>query len=196
MSKPPKKKSCRTCKEKFIPFSSLATACSPKCAIEQAKVAEEKKIKKDHKERKERLKNKSDYLKEAQTAFNAYVRERDKGQPCISCGKYEGELKIKHFITMVCGHFLSVGAHGELRFHPFNANLQCTRCNGGAGKYGNFNNKELTVTKSYRINLVDKIGLENVEWLESQYQPQNLTIEDVKEIKIYYREQLKAIKQG
>ena len=95
---------------------------------------------------------------------------------------------------MVCGHYLSVGSHPELRYHDFNRNLQCTRCNGGAGKYGQFNNKAKTVTQEYRENLIKKIGLENVEWLEGPHEAQNLQIDDIKEIKEYYREQLKIIK--
>ena len=94
---------------------------------------------------------------------------------------------------MVCGHYLSVGAYPELRFSTFNANLQCTRCNGGAGKYGKFNSKELTVTQHYRENLIKKIGIENVEWLEGPHETQNRTIEDIKEIKAYYKDKLKEI---
>ena len=47
----------------------------------QGKKTRQKAIQKDLRERKQKLKTKSDYLKEAQTAFNAYVRARD--QRCM-----------------------------------------------------------------------------------------------------------------
>ena len=202
-----KPKICKICSESFIPmFSTTQKTCKKmRCIIELVNLNKEKKLqrdikafkkseRKDLRERKEALKSRSDWLKEAQVAFNAYIRERDKGNLCISCGKSEAELKIKNPIAMVCGHFLSVGGHPELRFQEYNANLQCTRCNGGAGKYGQFNSKGLTVTQDYKINLIDKIGLSNVEWLEGKHEAQNWQVEDIKEIKAYYREQLKQLK--
>jgi hypothetical protein len=202
-----KPKRCRQCKEEFIPWNSTQVCCDYQCAIDYVKEKQEKNLKRDIdkakqaerreiKRRKEKLKSKSDWTKEAQAAANAYTREVDKGEACISCGLFEHELNIKSNVVMVCGHYLSVGAHPELRFHDFNRNLQCTRCNGGAGKYGNFNNKEKTVTQNYRVNLIKKIGLENVEWLEGPQQAQNLTIDDIKDIKQYYREQLKILKSS
>ena len=190
-----KQKKCRSCKEKFPYYNSTQIACSPKCALELVKQKKSKEYDKETRRLKESIKSKSKWIKEAQSVFNAYIRCRDKGDACISCGKHEAELKINNPISMVCGHYLSVGAHPELRFHPFDGNLQCTRCNGGAGKYGNFNNKEKTVTQSYRVNLIKKIGLEMVEWLEGPHEPQKLSIEDIKEIKQHYKEQLKLIKE-
>jgi len=200
-------KTCPICGDKFTPrYNTTQKPCNKiRCAIELVNLNKEKKLQKDIKafkkserkelkERKDKLKSRSDWLKEAQVAFNAYIRERDKGNVCISCGKSEAELKIKNPIAMVCGHFLSVGGHPELRFQEYNANLQCTRCNGGAGKYGQFNSKGLTVTQDYKINLIDKIGLENVEWLEGAHKSQNWQVDDIKEIKAYYREKLKIIK--
>ena len=202
MKKTPRTKKCRNCGKSFNPFSSIAVACSPKCAIdlveerkEKMSIKQSKLDRKATRERKQALKSKSDWLKECQTAFNAFIRARDVGNVCISCGKSKEELKINHIISMVCGHFLSVGAHGELRFNALNAHLQCTRCNGGAGKYGNFNNKELTVTQNYRARLIDKIGQAKVDWLEGPQQAHNLTVEDIKEIKQYYKEQIKYHKE-
>ena len=58
-------------------------------------------------------------LKKAQTVVNAYVRNRDDGKPCISCGKPGNQA----------GHYFSVGQYSALRFDPQNIHLQCTRCN-------------------------------------------------------------------
>ena len=174
-----KPKKCRICKEKFQPFNSLMVVCSPKCAIEDAREKKKKADKKFVRDGRERLKTKSDHLREAQTATNAYVRERDKNEPCISCGT------TKETIQYCAGHYKTRGGHPELRFHPMNIHKQCNQyCNLQLS--GNI--------PKYRPNLIDKIGLSNVEWLEGQHESQNLTIGDIKEIKQYYKEQLKRLK--
>ena len=178
-------------------MNSTNSVCGWKCALLQVNRINERKAtiaskkvdsakKRDLALRKLALKSKSDWLKECQTAFNAYIRARDKDNACISCGKFEAELNIKSPIAMVCGHYLSVGGHPEKRFNPKNGNLQCTRCNGGAGKYGKFNNKERTVTQNYRIRLIEKIGLDNVEQLEGDNTAKHYTIEQIKELKAEY----------
>lgn len=189
-------RTCKSCQTKFEPkYNTIQPTCSIQCAIDYANEKKLKERRKDTRKRKQALKTLPDWKKDAQNnAFNPYIRYRDRGQVCISCGKSEQELNIKNPISMVCGHYLSVGAYPELRFHPFNAHLQCTRCNGGAGKYGQFNSKALTVTQEYRERLIKKIGQSNVDWLESPHQAQNLTIDDAKEIKAYYKNQLKYLK--
>ena len=178
-----KPKKCRICRNEYEPFSSTQVVCSPKCAIEHVnkrekakRASETKEIRKDIRKRKEALKSRSDWLREAQTAFNAYVRTRDAGQVCISCQK---PPKKKN-----AGHYKSVGAHPELRFHPFNNNLQCEHCN----TYKSGNQIE------YRIHLINKIGLDNVEWLEGGHEAQKWSIEEIKEIRDYYKEQTKLLK--
>lgn len=194
-------RTCKVCKTKFEPqYNSVQPVCSIACAIKKShddRVKEcVKRIRarrKETRERKQKLKSRTDWIKEAQAAFNAYIRGRDIGNKCISCGKSEQELKINNPIAMVCGHFLSVGAYPELRFNEFNGNLQCTRCNGGAGKYGQFNSKAKTVTQDYEHALIQKIGQDNVDWLKGAHCSQNLTAEDAKEIKEYFREKLRLL---
>ena len=171
-----KKKTCRICKDKFTPFQTTAIVCSPKCALVHINNQKLLARKKDTRERKKALKTKSDWLKEAQSAFNAYIRERDKHENCISCQRLPKKRNA--------GHWKSVGAYPELRFHPFNCNLQCEHCN----TYKSGNQVE------YRANLVNKVGVYNVEWLEGPHKVQNLTIEDIKEIKQWYKDQLKYLK--
>lgn len=88
-------------------------------------------------------------IKIATVHFNKFIRERDKDKPCISCGKFK---------SLQAGHYLSAGHHANLRFNELNTNGQCAGCNLFLS--GNLIN--------YRINLVKKIGLEKVEFLESQ----------------------------
>ncbi len=168
-----KEKRCKVCNSTFTQFRSTQKVCSVKCAraYAQQKAAEkrEREERRENLRRKEGLKTLSDWLKEAQTEFNKFIRLRDAGNLCISCQK---PPKKKN-----AGHYRSVGAAPELRFEEDNCHLQCEHCNNH--KSGN--------AVDYRINLVNKIGLERVEWLEGPHEPKRYRIEDAKEIKKTYR---------
>jgi hypothetical protein len=193
--KPLKPKKCKSCKEEFQPFNSLAQTCSIGCAIslvaarkERLEARKRKALRKDTRERKKALKGRSEWLKLAQTAFNAYIRWRDREDPCISCGEYVNDSDLICGSRWDCGHYLTRGAYPELRFSELNAHKQCSSCNGGAGR---FVKKNLTVSKAYRERLIKKIGLDNVEWVEGQQKAQNWSIEDIEDIQIYYKDLLK-----
>lgn len=162
-----------------------------KCAIAFSKRKAEEKRKKQEKsdrlaaskrmrERKEALKSRSDWLKEAQKAFNEFIRLRDKDLPCISCGRYhEGQYHA--------GHYRSVGACPELRFNEDNVNKQCSVCNNH--KSGNIGD--------YRLGLIEKIGLERVEFLERKdHPPLKLSVEEIKELIKVYRAKVRELKNA
>ena len=111
----------------------------------------------------------------AQKAFNAYVRARDYGSPCISCGK---------MTELQAGHYRSVGSSPELRFEESNAHLQCVRCNRDLS--GN--------AVAYRKRLLLKIGAEKLDWLEGPHAAKLYTIEDLKQIAASYRRKCKELK--
>ena len=170
-------KRCRSCKTMFEPsVSSLQVVCSPQCAIAYAgtKPAKEhlrKAKSKEHRERKKafRDKDRSWWMKKAQTEFNKFIRNRD-GNFCISCGVETGQFHA--------GHYKSVGHAGAaLRFHEDNVHSQCAQCN--TFKSGNI--------AQYRINLVDKIGEKRVEWLEGPHDTVKYTIDDLKAIRAKYK---------
>ena len=181
MSKP-KETKCKVCGCYFVKTISLTQkVCSPKCAIilskEQARKKKEKEERAERRERKAKLKSRSEWLKDAQSVFNKFIRLRDKNEPCISCGKY-------HTGQYHAGHYRSVGACPELRFCELNVHKQCAPCNDH--KSGNI--------IEYRINLVKKIGVDKVEWLERQdHEPKKYTIEDCKEIIKYYKAKIKDL---
>jgi len=87
---------------------------------------------------------------------------------------------------------LTVGAYPELRFEKLNSHKQCKSCNGGSGKY---TKKNHTVANQYRINLINKIGIEKVEWLEGPHQAKHWSIEDIKEIKKMYANKAKELEK-
>lgn len=84
----------------------------------------------------------------AQKIFNAYIRKRDEGKPCISCGKPGNQA----------GHYFTVKQFNALRFDEDNVHLQCAYCN----KYMHGNQA------MYRIGLVNRIGVERVSKLEAK----------------------------
>lgn len=170
-------KKCRICKAEFKPFNSLHVACSPGCALQIARKALNKDAKEKAKEQrkwvreqKQRLKTKGEHTREAQQAFNAYIRERDRNRPCISCGTYTaGQFHA--------GHYRTTKAAPELRFEELNCHKQCAQCN-------NFDSGNIV---EYRISLVQRLGQEAVDWLEGPHDPKRYTIDDLKAIKTKYR---------
>ncbi|MCP4493118.1 MAG: NinG family protein [Gammaproteobacteria bacterium] len=133
-------------------------------------------------------------LPAAQSAFNAYIRKRDSGKPCISCYRSIMEIEKndgwKVGGSWDCGHFLTIGSHPELRFNEMNAHRQCKSCNGGSG---NFSKKNHTVQKEYKIKLVERIGLKEVAWLEGPHEAKKYTVQDLKEIELYFKKKLKLL---
>ena len=122
-------------------------------------------------------------IKEAQHEFNAYIRFRDSDKPCISCGKPLDGDSIGGVFD--CGHYRSRGAAGHLRFHPANAHGQCKHCNRwGSGQ-----------VQDFRLGLVERIGIEAVERLESDNTPHKWTQQELIDIKLEYRAKLKELKE-
>jgi len=85
--------------------------------------------------------------KKAGDVFRAWIRNRDKGNRCISCGAWE---------PSDAGHFYPAGTVPALEFDEDNVHLQCRKCNF----------YESANLHHYRPNLIKKIGLERVERLD------------------------------
>lgn len=172
--KPLKQRACKVCREVFTPARMGMKVCSPACALslaksERAKAEKRRQVleRKAIRERKERAKTRGDWQREAQAAVNAFVRERDKDLPCISCGRF-------HQGQWHAGHFRSVGSAPQLRYDADrNIWRQCAPCN----TYLSGNLIE------YRKGLVARIGLAAVEQLEADQAPRHYSVDDLKEIK-------------
>ncbi|QZA71302.1 NinG-like recombination protein [Pseudomonas phage AH02] len=178
-----KPKKCSQCGESFIPGRMGQAVCGPKCALaaaptyrEKAQKAIDRENDKKHRQAKEKIKTKAEHTKEAQQAFNAWIRARDTHLACVSCGRH-------HQGQYHAGHFRTVGANPELRFEPLNCHKQCAPCN---------NHKSGDIV-NYRLELVRRIGAEAVEWLEGKHEPKRYTIEDLQTIKAHYRKLLREI---
>lgn len=165
----------------FTPHSSFVTWCSPQCGYElsQSKVEKDRKAKwkQEKKAIKEKLMKPQDWLRLLQKIFNTYVRERDKGKPCISCA-------IKWDKTFHAGHCFTVGSYPNLRFDEDNCHGQCVQCN--LHYHGN--------SAEYILRLPERIGIENYESLLSRKQDTlRLTLPEVKEKIEYYKAQIKTL---
>lgn len=79
---------------------------------------------------------------ELQILVNTYVRKRDAGLPCISCGQFRSDIQA--------GHFYSVKGYDGLRFDLDNIAAECSGCNC-------FDESHLI---AYADNLLERIGQE------------------------------------
>lgn len=152
--------------------AKYCTTCKRIRALEmqkQSRLRSIERLKTKVKKTKKKAKTKTlaQWKKTTQRVFNKWIRTRDEGRGCISCLK-------KTSSVWHAGHYLSVGSKSALRYEENNCHLQCLSCN--TYKHGNL--------VLYRINLVDKIGEEQVKKLENRRN----------EIKKWTREELKRIR--
>lgn len=186
-----KTRRCKVCRAEYQPIKPLQKVCNYDCALSLAastRAKEEKvarvKEKRQDKVKRESLKRRADYVKEAQTAFNAWVRARDAGKPCICCGQpLKGHDSISGH-NVDAGHYRSVGSAPHLRFVENNCHAQLVACN----RYGSGR------AVDYRIGLIARIGLEAVEALEADQTPRKYTVDELKAIKAKYQLLTKELK--
>ncbi|UAX00659.1 recombination protein NinG [Proteus terrae] len=190
-----RRRRCKICREWFIPKQSFQNWCSPEHGFELSEQRRSKdrekalaKLKKENQEKEREAKDKlksrklavkplSYFTKQAQTAFNAFIRERDKDEPCISCGRFhEGQYHA--------GHYRTTGANPELRFDEDNCNKQCAPCNNHLS--GNIEN--------YTPRLIEKIGQERFDRLMGSHELPKWKREDYERIRDHYRAKLKELK--
>ncbi|MGK9173373.1 recombination protein NinG [Yokenella regensburgei] len=195
MKKKPRRK-CTVCREWFHPTRDGQFVCSFECANAHGKVAndaakaekqrkdkarlvaEKKADRQRQAERRMAVKPLSYFIKQAQKAFNDFIRYRDRNLPCISCDRH-------HDGQYHAGHYRTTGANPELRFDEDNCHKQCSVCN-------NHLSGNLT---AYRPALMAKIGQERFDTLMGPHALTKLTRDDYIRIRDEYRSKLKALKQ-
>lgn len=173
-------KSCAHCQTPFTPQRMGQRVCSPRCAGRYVK-AEKKAERAETRARKAALKRIPDLIAEADDAFAAYIRERDRqaGHPCISSGKpldWSGNQTD-------AGHYRSKGAASHLRYNEHNCHAQSKHDNRYLA--GN--------AVDYRIQLIRRIGIAAVEALEADNRVHKWTREQLETVKSYYKTKLKAL---
>ena len=190
-----RRRRCKICREWFMPEKDFEKWCSQAHKEELAiklyrkqNEARQEKLKKEQqakeREKKDKLKIRklavkplSYFKQQAQTAFNSYIRQRDAGNSCISCGRNTGA-------KMNAGHYRTVGANPELRFDEDNCHLQCEHCN--SYRSGNI--------EEYTPNLIEKIGQERFDRLMGVHELPKWKREDYERIRNEYRLKLKELK--
>lgn len=216
---PNRKRKCKYCGELFLGHSGVKIALSWFCsmehgisfardegkkAIKRERKSRELKVKREaienrklDKQRLMELKPTSYWMKRAQREFNKYIRLRDSGLPCISCGAppelIESKQGWKVGGAWDAGHYLSVGSHPNLRFEELNVHRQCKSCNGGAG---NYSRKNWQTTQDYRDQLIKRIGLSSVEWLESNHEPKRYRKADYQAVEAKYKDKIKELERS
>lgn len=185
------------CREWFHPAFANQWWCGPECGAkialerrsrerDKALKAAEKKRRREEQQQKDKLKirklalkPRSYWIKQAQQAVNAFIRERDRDLPCVSCGTMSAA-------QWDAGHYRTTASAPQLRFDPRQIWKQCQVCN--QHKSGNI--------VPYRAELIRRIGIEQVEDIESNHNRHRWTIEECKAIKAEYQQKLKNLRNS
>lgn len=177
---------CRNCKHTFERTKPMQVVCSLPCAITYG-IAKSARIKahqdrvetQETRKQREKIKPRKEWMKEALEAFCAWIRKRDEGLPCISCGRHAGQ---RHG-----GHYRDTFHYAALAFESDNCHAQCAQCNAPPpmGRGGNLIN--------YRAGLMARIGEDRVRELEGHQPVKKYTIDDLHVIRDDYRKRLKGI---
>ena len=186
-----KQSKCKVCSCSYIKTRPLQTVCSPTCAMTMARSVTAKTTAKAQASDRKKVKAKLDdmqtkpqLIKKGQTAFNAFIRARDAGKPCISCGVPLPTGQVGG--NFDCGHYRSVGSAPHMRFVEDNAHGQCKRCNMHlAGNH-----------VEYRKKLIERIGLASVESIESDNTLRKYTHQGLIELAKQYRAATLIIKKA
>ncbi|MES2592368.1 MAG: recombination protein NinG [Bacteroidota bacterium] len=187
----PTYRKCKVCLSKFKidPFKPFLPGCSYDCNVAYSKIllankkAKEerdftKQCRKDKKAFYDNNKTHSDYLADLQDVFNAFIRQRDKLLPCISCGTMNN-------VKYDAGHFYSRKGYSGIRFDEDNVHKQCSN-NCNVHLSGNF--------AEYSIQLPKRIGQERFNALvERRHKELRLSIPEIKELIIEYKHKLKQL---
>ncbi|EAN6732557.1 TPA: recombination protein NinG [Salmonella enterica subsp. enterica serovar Muenchen] len=191
------RRKCKCCNEWFIPKYQNQYWCNEICGTkialerrskerEKAEKAAEKKRRREEQKQKDKLKirklalkPRSYWIKQAQQAVNAFIRERDRDLPCISCGTLTSA-------QWDAGHYRTTAAAPQLRFDERNIHKQCVVCN--QHKSGNL--------VPYRVMLIERIGIAAVDEIESDHKRHRWTTEECKAIKAEYQQKLKDLRDS
>lgn len=156
---------CRYCSKKLgndFYQGGLSKYCNTEHYIEQTiqnknklidkgrKIQKAEQKKKDKAKLKE-LRSRSEWFDILQKLVNQYVKIRDAGKPCCTCGTKKPNIKYD------AGHFIPQKGSDPRRFELTNIHIQCSlNCNQhGSGKRA-----------EYREFIRDKYGGSHLEWLE------------------------------
>lgn len=172
---------CTTCRKPITGRrSSMQTKCV-RCVL-RAAYAKDKAARQDRRETKQKLeamKSLCELRQEAQAAFNAFIRARDRkaGYGCICCDAPLDWNSTKPGGAVDAGHFVSRGSAIELAFDERNVNAQRKNCNRPGG----------TTRAQFTAGMVRRHGAAVVAELEGPHDIPRLRHDDLRAIKHKYR---------
>lgn len=183
---PPKRCAYEKCGREFMPQRPMQAVCNPLCAsrLVRARAAAKKAEERTRTgKQREAMKSLRELLAEAQTAFNAYIRERDAGLPCIDCGEpFEPQ---KPGGSMDAGHFRARSVAPQLRFNEDNTFGQRKNCNRPGG----------TTYARFRAGVEGRIGLVRLAAIEADNTAHKWTKDEARTTRDTYRQKLKDLKK-
>ena len=123
------------------------------------------------------MKSVAKLIQECQECFNAYIRKRDEGKCCISCG---------NAFWTDCGHLFKKSTRPAMRFNPMAAHGQCRECNSLPD--GNYDAMCKGIAKRYGSDyLVTVIQQSN----ESRKTDHKWSRTELEELIKYFKERIK-----
>lgn len=150
---------CKVCGTLFHPRTSLASVCSPPCAIKLGKGFSKQRRESTLREAKQTRERRAALVSFAKLEYQCrkivqkIARIRDRDQGCISCDKpasWDGQWHGSHFRTHA--------ACSALQFHLWNINKACW-----------IDNKLYSGRiDQYELGLIERYGQERVDWLKAQ----------------------------
>ncbi len=186
----PTPKTCH-CGREFMPQRMGQRVCGPECAERHAvqkrvRLALRRQRLEDRidraitRKRKEALKTPTEWEQECRAIVQKIARLRDCNDGCISCHVGPNYGGVWHG-----SHFRPAGNNAAVQFHLWNIHKACEQCNFFKG--GNLG--------PYRVRLVEKIGADRVEWLESQKQPVKTNVDYLKRFKAVMGKRLRRMEK-
>lgn len=178
---------CRHCKQRM---EVVGHKIHPECVDawyasqkDKLKAKKEREDKRCDRAKRESMKTIPQLIKEADQAFAAFIRERDRlnGHACISSNRpldWSGN-------QVDAGHYRSRGAASHLRYDEDNCHAQSKRDN--LWKAGN--------VVEYRINLIKRIGVARVERLETSNEVIKWERDVLRQIITIYRAKLRKLRK-
>ena len=105
-----------------------------------------------------------------------YVRLRDRGKPCISCGRF--------YEHMDAGHYYGKGAYPNLKYDETNIYMQCKKCN----MEGNVQGMKEGIRRLYGQKVLDDLEIKARACTR-------LRKADKKLLMVYFKQKIKALEE-
>jgi len=143
--------------------------------------SERKEVERERKQSQQRKRLRTQ-LTTTRNKCHEYIRERDKGKPCVSCGTPWNP-------TFQAGHLYKAELYSSLKFDERNVHGQCKGCN----LHKNGNEQKYAERVHLRIGHEGKAQLDQ-DAIKYKQESFKWDAEELKKVYEYYKEKLKLLK--